>query len=138
MMEKKTILDIFYDLAMIVTGGALEASHLAEILLLNGTSLTTCSLPNLPKNDSIQKIAHTQSGPIACGGWGGTSCLTFSSGQWKETHSMFQKREGHVAWDSPKGVLLMGAVYGEKVNTTELLNEDGSSTQQFNMKYETT
>ena len=130
---------------MIVTGGLLEVSHSAEILLLNGTSLSTCSLPDIPKNDVTGMKAHTQSGPIACGGWGGIGCLTLSSGQWKETHLFYETgkgkirgREGHVAWNSPKGVLLMGGTYGEKVNTTELLNEDGSTTQQFDMKYETT
>lgn len=122
--------------AILVTGGLLMVSHTAELLTLNGTSFTTCSLPSTPSGGHYERIAHTQTGPLACGGWK-TGCLTFSSGQWEDSNfSLLQYRNSHVAWKSPKGVLLMGGTLDASVNTTELLNKDGSSTEQFKLKYE--
>ena len=111
-----------------VTGGSGDTTSV-ELLLLNGTRL--CALPDLP----AARYWHSQSGSLACGGGGTnerTSCVKFSGGSWQQTHTLGQRRYGHTAWASPRGVLLMGSTYDSYI-TTELLNDDGSSTASFNL-----
>ena len=121
-----------------VTGGkAKKRLTSVELLLINGTRL--CALPDLPGG----RHYHSQSGPLACGGGGDktsevTSCVTFSGGTWQQTHILGQMRYGFTAWTSPQGVLLMGGFYAPKGKydsgtTTELLNDDGSTTASFNL-----
>ena len=43
-------------------------------------------------------------------------------------------RYWHSSWDSPAGVILMGGGGGE---TSEKIEEDGTSAYSFNMKYDT-
>ena len=113
---------------VMVTGGSDLAS--VELLSTNGTRL--CALPSLPD----LRVWHTQSGLVTCGGEGNQppSCLTISGGHWKKTHSLRPRygRYGHTAWASPQGVLLMGGDY-DSYTTTELLNDDGSTTASFNL-----
>ena len=101
-----------------------------ELLFLNGTRL--CALPDLP----VARYAHSQSGPLACGGGRGgserTSCVTFSGGTWEHSHTLGQSRYSHTAWASPQGVLLMGSQYDSRT-TTELLNDDGTTSASFNL-----
>ena len=117
-----------------VTGGEVDGTAV-QLLSINGTRL--CALPNLPGS---RLYYHSQSGALVCGGHpppGGnsgspmTSCVTFSGGTWQQTHTLGQKRRGHTAWASPRGVLLMGSYYSK--TTTELLNDDGSTTASFNL-----
>ena len=111
-----------------VTGGSSGTS--VELLFLNGTRL--CALPDLPE----ARYQHSQSGLLACGGGGDSeraSCVTFSGGSWEQTHTLGQSRYGHTAWASPQGVLLMGTTLGTSRTTTELLNDDGSSTASFTL-----
>ena len=120
-----------------VTGGR-ENGHekyltSVELLLMNGTRL--CALPDLPG----ARHHHSQSGPLTCGGVSGshseyTSCVTFSGGSWQQTHTLGKYRVGHTAWASPRGVLLMGGAYSGR--TTELLNDNGSTTASFNLDNE--
>ena len=44
-------------------------------------------------------------------------------------------RNGHTNWASPSGLMLLGGVYIEK--TTEKIQEDGTSTDSFDLKYST-
>ena len=117
---------------VMVTGGSDLAS--VELLSTNGTRL--CALPSLPD----LRVWHTQSGLVTCGGEGNQppSCLTFSGGHWKKTHTLRPRygRYGHTAWASPQGVLLMGGdsdYPNPSLTTTELLNDDGSTTASFNL-----
>ena len=121
---------------VLVTGGYSSAETSVELLFLNGTRL--CALPDLPGS----RWYHSQSGYLACGGGSGgseqTSCVTFSGGTWEQTHTLGQMRYGFTAWASPRGVLLMGGFYAPKGKydsgtTTELLNDDGSTTASFNL-----
>ena len=103
-----------------------------ELLSINGTRL--CALPSLPEN----KFFHTLSGLVTCGGGqppntDQKSCFTFSGGNWKKTHTLRQLRYGATSWASPRGVLIMGGIYGQET-TTELLNDSGASTASFNLK----
>ena len=110
------------------TGGALTS---VELLFLNGTRL--CFLPNLPTG----RRSYSQNGLITCGGndkdltRNHKSCVTFSAGRWKKTHTLGQKRYGHTAWASPQGVMIMGGYYSK--TTTELLTDNGGSTPSFNL-----
>ena len=109
-----------------VTGGEKDGTSV-QLLSINGTRL--CALPNLPGSFLYH---HSQSGPLACGGdTMPLNCVTFSGGTWQQTHTLGQKRRGHTAWASPRGVLLMGSYYSK--TTTELLNDDGSTTASFNL-----
>ena len=115
-----------------VTGGYSSGGLTSvELLFLNGTRL--CALPDLPG----ARYHHSQSGPLVCGGgedndYDRTSCVTFSGGTWEQTHTLGQRRYAHTAWASPQGVLLMGSA-SESGTTTEMLNDDGSTTASFNL-----
>ena len=114
-----------------VTGGYSSGGLTSvELLFLNGTRL--CALPDLPG----ARYWHSQSGSLACGGEGTneiTSCVKFSGGTWEHTHTLGQRRYAHTAWASPRGVLLMGSA-SDSGTTTEMLNDDGSTTASFNLE----
>jgi len=116
--------------AIIITG----SEGVTEILRENGSYW--CLMPDLPH----RRIRHTQSGLITCGGHGendtDTSCLTFSDGQWRETHQLQKGRVLHSSWMSQQGLVLLGG-YGGGENTTEILTDDGGSLPSFTLKYDT-
>ena len=122
-----------------ITGGGSGADikHAKSVELLtqkDDSSWSSCSLPNLPDFRST----HTQNGGLTCGGinrFVHSSCLTFSSGEWKTSHMLLQQRYEHTTWNSPIGTILMGG--SDAPLLTELLNDDGTSTEQFKMKYPT-
>ena len=128
--------------AIIITGGDSSASasiRSVEILRENGSYW--CSLPDLPD----VRDQHTQSGLVTCGGYHSstmTSCLTFSSGQWRISHQLqyTRSRWQHSSWMSQHGVVLMGGYAGSNemtTTTTEILTDDGQSTKSFALKYRT-
>ena len=114
-----------------VTGGIGATSSVrtsVELLSSNGTRL--CSLPNL----TVQRYHHSQTGLLSCGGGndqGKKSCITFTAGSWQQTHTLAQRREGHTAWASPRGVLLITGGDPLAGTTTELLTDDGRTTPSF-------
>ena len=121
---------------MIVTGGLYKAytnSNTAAASIDGGISW--CSLPDLPDF----RYDHTQSGPVLCGGGfkdaTEKSCLTFKGGVWNYTHNLRYKRYAHSVWASPKGILLIGSNYGVGINSTEILKEDGHTTESFDLEY---
>ena len=118
--------------AIIVTGSYNDNERSAELLRMDGSSL--CSLPDLPEDHR----GHTQSGPVTCGGFDSTktSCFTLTSEGWKLSHSLIYQRYFHSVWSSPLGVILMGGKWGSGM-TTELLTDDGKSTELFPLKYDT-
>ena len=121
--------------AIIVTGGGFtdnETQLSVEVLKKEGTSWTSCSLPDLPDT----RYGPTQNGLITCGGLYDNPqvCLSFMDGQWKQSHYLAKARMQHSAWKSSEGILLMGGSYTP--STTELLNDNGLTTRQFNLKYE--
>ena len=127
--------------ALIVTGGrADDGQPPAEVILPTGQS---CSLPKREREDE----GHTQSGFTACGGWHSIrNCYTFN-GEWEQSHVLTLERGGHVAWQSPAGILLLGGhtsnsyttgdIPSNSLQTSELLSGTSStSTAAFNLPYE--
>ena len=77
-------------------------------------------------------------GLVVCGGIKGndarTSCLTFSSGRWTNTHKLLEMRFSHSSWLSDEGLVIMGGAYDPK--TTELLKSN-YTVPYFDLKYDT-
>ena len=127
-------------LAVLITGG-FGGVRSAEIFLRSTN--TFCSLPDLPE----WRVIHTQDGPWACGGLGNpqrrfpdtrTSCAKWSDGSWISGYSSwgeYYMRVGHVSWATASGVYLMGGM--GNMENSELVKEDGSVTEGFNLKYQT-
>lgn len=93
-------------------------------------------LPNLLS----KRIAHTQTGNLACGGGTGgkypQNCETWNSGtgEWKVTHKLTgENRNHHAAWETKNGVYLVGGG-GSAERTSELLKPDGTITEGFALK----
>ena len=119
-------------LAILVTGDYGDNKRSVEALWSNGSSL--CSLPDLPDDHR----GLTQSGLVACGGhYTRTSCYTFTNGVWTKSHTLRHERYYHSSWTSPMGIVLMGGWDSDSETTTELLTDDGQSTDYFSLKYST-
>ena len=120
---------------MLVTGGEGQGDEKldsAELLNMNGT--WHCPMPAMPK----PRYAHTQTGPVVCGGYGGEkSCITFIRGDvnWEETHTLAEERQQHSAWDSPQGIRLLGGWGYSAETTSEILLENGDTKPGFNLDY---
>ena len=119
------------DQAIIISGGQpIESSRSVEVLTSYGSPW--CHLQQLPENRST----HTQSGLVTCGGgYTRYSCLSFSSGQWSQSHNLLHARWSHISWSSPNGLLLMGGYTSD--TSSEMLTDDGNSLENFSLKYKT-
>ena len=130
-------LDVDVDVVLI-SGGTNDNKGLKYIEIYNPVTNTTCSLPKLPE----ARYCHTQDGGLACGGgrnsdnsW--TTCVKWSSGSWTQSHTLRQKRYGHVSWATEDGVYLMGGNDSSSWKTTELVKVNGSVEEGFRLKYHT-
>ena len=118
---------------MIVTGDYLARGTSVELLSINGTRV--CALPDL----TDKRWYHSQNGLITCGGGRQfydptqTSCVTFTAGKWKKTHTLGHSRFGHTGWSSPQGVLLMGGDDHDSGDKTELLRDNGDIKPSFKL-----
>ena len=91
------------------------------------------------------RFSHTQDSGLACGGghhgfaniYNQNWCeqLSPATGTWNKTHTLRQKRSGHVSWATAGGVYLMGGWTSTK--TSEKVMFDGSVEEGFSLKYET-
>ena len=78
-----------------------KANSSTELLSSNGTRLCSLLFPN--------KFSFSQIGLIVCGGHHlDSNCYTFSDGKLKKSHTLGRGRNGHAAWASPQGVLIIG------------------------------
>ena len=121
---------------VLVTGGRGEGGVLNSTELLNMDGTWNCHMPAMPK----PRYAHTQTGPVVCGGRGGDkSCITFIRGDvnWEETHTLAEERQQHSAWDSPQGIVLIGGSSSRAETTSEILLENGDSNPGFSLDYDT-
>ena len=106
---------------ILVSGGAAYSKTSVELIREDGT---TCTLPSM----SVPRSDHSQSGLVACGGFGQLTCSTFKDGAWVESHTLGMERGYHTSWNSPDGVLLLGGWIDSAVTTTELLSSSSSTT----------
>ena len=120
--------------AILITGGKVGPYlRSAEIYLPSDNSSCTL-LPALPYG----RAWHTQDGPWACGGIGTEkSCDKWSQESWTRSHNLSVRRDYHVSWATASGVYLMGGIYSESSNTSELVKEDGSVSEGFKLEYNT-
>ena len=103
--------------------------------IFNPGTNTSCSLPPLPEG----RYRHNQQ---ACGGGRSDApetltCVKWSpaSGTWNESHTLTQKRAGHVSWATSSGVYLIGGWYS--LRTSEKVKLNGSVEEGFSLKYDT-
>ena len=123
-----------------VSGGKGKEGKLDSVELLNMNGTGICSMPPLPE----ARYDHSQTGPVICGGeaWKSSlACITFST-DWKKTHTLagpkgMGDRKEHVAWASPRGVMLIGGSDPDSERTSEILTEDGHTTPGFTLDYRT-
>ena len=115
-----------------ITGGNpfSKVGKRVELLFQNGSQV--CELEPLPDN----RLDHTQSGLITCGGrYTKDSCLIFSSGTWKSHGTTLKKREDHSSFQHNNEILLIGGQ--DSPNTTEIVTEDGTNRPSFNLVHPT-
>ena len=105
-----------------MTGGY-SAEESAEVILEDGR---TCTMtPDLPPPGRRQ---HSATGLTLCGGLGGESTCSTFTGQWETSHKLNKTRWGHVSWDSPSGIHIIGGVDSEAAKTIEILSPNSSTT----------
>ena len=83
--------------------------------------------PDLPPPG---RRGHSATGLTLCGGYDEdtpTTCSTFT-GQWDTSHQLGVPRWGHVSWDSPRGIIIIGGDDIEAEQTTETLSPNSSTT----------
>jgi len=94
-----------------------------------------CELPDMPDG----RHYHSMEGMEVCGGDDTdtqTSCLSLTDeGTWETTTTLLERRDSHCSWASPSGTILMGGAYSRK--TSEKIQEDGTSSYSFDLKYDT-
>ena len=70
-----------------------------------------------------------------CGGPDDTynTCVKWSpdSGTWNQSHTLRQKRSGHMSWETASGVYLIGGFDSER--TSEKVKYDGSVEEGFSL-----
>ena len=66
-----------------------------------------------------------------------TTCVKWSpaSGTWVQSHTLRQRRWGHVSWATDSGVYLIGGQISSKTSEKVMLN--GSVVESFGLKYDT-
>ena len=99
--------------------------------VLNPTTGQSCLLPSLPD----KRKYHTSAGLEICGGmYTTTSCISFSSsGEWVASHTLLEKREDHVSWDTEEGTIIIGGVHSP--TTTEIVRMGEDNVPGFDSKY---
>ena len=83
---------------------------------------------------------------VSCGGGEsdstGLSCVTLAEDEdtkewrWLQSHTLLYPRVNHSSWLSPSGIVLLGGA-GEGSDTTELLNTDSTSSELFELEFDT-
>ena len=123
-----------------ITGGKFDIRMSRSAEIYNPVTNTSCSLLQLPG----YIYDHSENGGLACGGCSiakaatQTSCVKWSpaSGTWTQSHTLRQKRHGHVSWSTASGLYLIG---GRNVSAraSEKVKLDGSVEEGLSLKYYT-
>ena len=87
----------------------------------------------------MYRYYHTMEGLTVCGGSAYTDtnklCLALTGAGWANTSYLLEWRYFHTSWASPLGLLLLGGEHSPR--STELIQEDGSSTYSFDLVADT-
>ena len=78
-----------------------------------------------------------QHGNIICGGdseEAGQTCVNLSDGFWNVSHQLERRRRDHTNWMTSSGLILMGGYWSGQ--TTDLLLNNGSTQERFNLKHQ--
>ena len=121
-------------LGVLITSGTngIQIQKSAEIYLPDTN--TSCILPDFPE----ERNGHAQNGDLACGGSLSDTlknCVKWTNGVWTRSHNLREGRDYHVSWATASGLYLMGG--GSSLKTSELVKEDGSVEEGFDLKYDT-
>ena len=121
-------------LAVLITGGYTKEGWLKSAEIYLPESNSGCSLQELPFGIS----SHTQNGNLVCGGVHlDGMCIEWTYDGWSKSHYLTVARYGHVSWATASGVYLMGGWPTGSEMTSELVKEDGSVEEGFDLKYDT-
>ena len=114
---------------MIVGGG--PTFSIVEALYPDGTYM--CQMPDIPD----ERSRHTTNGLLTCGGdKTPDTCITFTDGDWIQSHTLLHNRVYHTSWETKLGVVLIGG--GSSDRTSEIVVEGTSTTfEGFELKYRT-
>ena len=101
----------------------------------SGKFIENCSLPDMPHT----RMKHSVDRNIVCGGdnpsWTLDDCITFTGGEWKETHKLVSSRWGHFSWKVCEGVVLLGGSGSLATGKAELIeSKTGKSTLLFSLE----
>ena len=123
---------IYFCCVVLITGGS--GTNTAEIY--NPVKKSSCSLPQF----SEVRSHHSDDSGLVCGEYKdvvGKTCVKWSpaSGNWTQSHTLRQRRGGHVSWATASGVYLIGGYFSTR--TSEKLKLDGSDEESFSLKYST-
>ena len=110
---------------MIVGGG--PTVSIVEVLYPDGSYM--CQMPNIPD----ERSRHTTNGLLTCGGdKTPDTCITFTGGEWIQSHTLLHKRVYHSSWETKQGVVLISE------RTSEIVVEGTNTTiEGFALKYYT-
>jgi len=118
---------------ILISGG----DSYGSVEVFNPTTGQSCELPSLP----YQRFRHTMDGMTICGGVSddnGNTCLTFSSGQWVNSHTLTQDRSDHCSWSTSDGIVLLGGDMWDSQTTTETVRQGELDSQPgFTLQYRT-
>ena len=83
-----------------------------------------------------ERVDHSMEGLTVCGGYNTqTSCISLSEGVWANTTTLLQARVHHSSWASSSGVILLGGRDLNSSQTTERIQQNGTSVGSFDLKY---
>jgi len=136
-MTSSSLALVSYPGLLIVGGGSEENQKTVELWAPDGPNSwlrgVHCSLPSTLLERGQY---HTQHGNLVCGGfdgWSPTTCEKFENGEWEVSHELDSRREGHVMWNSSKGVVLFGG--RPDYYSSVLLLDEGKTQKLFDIEY---
>ena len=119
--------------------GSGDVTTSVELLLMdpqNGQVIQSCRLPDMPE----KRYQHTVDSNMICGGTlfdteiayrdDFDTCISFSEGEWKETHKLTATRYLHSSWKVSEGVVLFGGGVGGR-DTAELVESKTGKTKKL-------
>ena len=66
-----------------------------------------------------------------------TKCHTFTAGEWEQSHILAMRRDKHLSWQSPNGILLLGGEPPAGQKSELLSTSSDTTTISFDLPYRT-